>query len=127
MASPHRVHNTLIAAAVLVPTLLFGAAAWLNRHEVLREGWTNARHMSIIMDEHAHKVFDTIDLALDRIDDRRKLIPQEPLPSTAFNAFLAELRGSLEHASSIWVSNADGAIVGSRPSRWCNFLSGLRS
>ncbi|MDB5509578.1 MAG: hypothetical protein JWL93_2047, partial [Hyphomicrobiales bacterium] len=104
-------HQLLVAAAILVPAAAFLAAALENRREVLREGEETVRRTVAIMDEHARKVFDTVDLALGRVDDRIRDLPAEVVDSEETNRFLRQLKAPLQQAVSIWVTNPDGTVV----------------
>ena len=70
MLSATRFQQIVLVAAVVVPATVFGAAAWWNRGEVLREGGELVERTASIMHEHVAKVFDTADLVLDRVQDR---------------------------------------------------------
>ena len=64
-----RLHQLLVAAAFLVPCVVLVGAAWWNRAEVLREEDSAVVRTAAVMHEHASKVFDTAELAMDRVDD----------------------------------------------------------
>lgn len=100
----------LVAAAIIVPAAAFLAAALENRREVLREGEETVRRTVAIMDEHARKVFDTVDLALGRVDDRVRNLPAAVVASDETNRFLRRLKAPLQQAVSIWVSDAEGRV-----------------
>ena len=61
-----RLHQLLVAAAFLVPCVVLVGAAWWNRAEVLREEDSAVVRTAAVMHEHASKVFDTAELAMDR-------------------------------------------------------------
>ncbi|EIM26757.1 hypothetical protein [Microvirga lotononidis] len=65
-----RLHRLLLVASLLVPALVFIAAAAWNRSEVLRENDEAISRTAAILHEHAHKVFDTVDLLIGRVEDR---------------------------------------------------------
>ena len=69
MPSAVRLHQALLAAAVLVPAALFAAAAWHDRAEILREGADTVARTTAIMHEHARKVFETETLLLSLIEE----------------------------------------------------------
>jgi hypothetical protein len=54
-----RLHRLLLVASLLVPALVFVAAAAWNRLEVLRENDETITRTAAILHEHAHKVFDS--------------------------------------------------------------------
>lgn len=104
-------HQLLVAAAIIVPAAAFLAAAMENRRDVLREGEGTVLRTVAVMDEHARKVFDTVDLALGRVDDRVRGLSEQEIESGSTNAFLALLKAPLKQAVSIWVTNAEGRVL----------------
>ena len=100
-----------MAAAILVPAVVFVAAALWNRGEVVREAKETIVRTTAVLDEHARKVFDTVDLLLQRVDDHvRRLAPDE-IATPETNDFLGALKAPLEQAVSIWVTDATGQVL----------------
>ena len=100
-----------MAAAILVPAIVFVAAALWNRGEVVREAKETLVRTTAVLDEHARKVFDTVDLLLHRVDDHvRRLAPDE-IATPETNDFLGALKAPLEQAVSIWVTDATGKVL----------------
>ena len=111
-----RLYQVLLAAALLVPAALFGSAAYQNRIETLRAGNDTIVRTAAIMHEHARKVFETQELALDQIDERLdgRTLDEIAVPETS--NFLARLQQKLEQVVSIWVAGPNGSILaGSQP------------
>jgi signal transduction histidine kinase/CheY-like chemotaxis protein len=105
-----RLHQLLLVAAVLVPALLLAAAAWWNREEVLSAGEETVVRTSAIMEEHAHKVFDTVDLVLGRIDERIQDKTWDEISAPETSEFLRRLDEPLEHTVSIWIADGQGKV-----------------
>jgi signal transduction histidine kinase/CheY-like chemotaxis protein len=105
-----RLHRLLLVASLLVPAVVFVAAAWWNRSEVVRENTETIARTAAVLHEHARKVFDTVELALARVDDRVRTMSWDDISSQETNAFLRNLKAPLEHAVSIWVTDADGYV-----------------
>jgi signal transduction histidine kinase/CheY-like chemotaxis protein len=105
-----RLHRLLLVASLLVPASVFVAAASWNRSEVLRENTETISRTTAILHEHARKVFDTVELALGRVDDRVRTISWDEISSPEMNAFLRDLKAPLEQAVSIWVTDATGHV-----------------
>ncbi|MGG5821215.1 ATP-binding protein [Falsiroseomonas sp. HW251] len=106
----------LVLASLLVPALLFAAAAWQNRIDVMREGADSIVRTTLILQEHARKVFETQELALARVDDRVRDLTWDQIAAPETSAFLAHLREPYEQAVSIWVADRDGVVrAGSQP------------
>ncbi len=111
-----RLHRLLLMASILVPAIVFIAAAAWNRSEVLRENEEALTRTAAILHEHARKVFDTVDLVLGRIDDRIQGMSWEEIASPETSAFLQRLKAPLEQAVSIWITDATGHVrAGSQP------------
>src|SRR4051812_3246246 len=62
-------YRLLIAAALLIPALLFGAIAWEDRARVLRDTEQEALQTVDIFRQHALNVFETHELIAARISE----------------------------------------------------------
>jgi PAS domain S-box-containing protein len=60
----------MLAAAIALPTALFGYIAWRDREGYLARGVESARQTTQILHEHALKIFESDELAMDRLEDR---------------------------------------------------------
>ena len=112
-----RLHTLLLLCSLLVPAALFLAAALQNRADVLREGTDAVLRTTIIMQEHARKVFETQELALARVADHVQGLTWAQIAAPETSAFLAHLREPYEQAVSIWVTDRDG-VVRAGSQRW---------
>ena len=111
-----RLHQLLLAAALLVPAILFGAAAWHNLQEVRREGAETVQRTVAIMHEHARKVFETEELLLSLIEERLDDMPPDEVASPFTNEFLRRVKAPMDQAVSVWVAGPDGVVLaGSQP------------
>jgi len=111
-----RLHRLLLLASILIPAMVFVAAAAWNRIEVLRDGEEMVGRTANIIGEHASKVFDTVDLALGRVDDRIRGMSWEDISGPETSDFLRELNDRLPQTVSIWVTDAAGLVrAGSQP------------
>ena len=90
-----RFHRYLLVASVLVPGLVFLAAAAWNRSEVLREDTQSIARTAAVFQEHARKVFDTVELVLGRVDDRIRGQSRDEISSAGTGAFLRDLKAPL--------------------------------
>ena len=116
MLTTIRLHQLLFAAALLVPAALFGGAAWLNYHDVLREGRETVGRTVAIMHEHARKVFETEELLLALVTERVDGMSWDQIAEPGTSQFLRKLKAPLEQAVSVWVADATGRIrAGSQP------------
>ncbi len=110
MTSSVRLHQLLLAAAVVVPLLLFGAAAWQNHEDVLREGRDAIQRTAAVMQEHARKVFETAELAIGQVDERIDDLEWPKIGAPATSEFLRRLKAPMDQLVSIWVADADGVV-----------------
>ena len=111
-----RLHQVLLAAALLVPAALFGAAAWHNLNEVQREAVDAVQRTAAIMQEHARKVFETQELLLSLIEERVADLPPDEVSSPFTNDFLRRVKAPMEQAVSAWIAGPDGTtLAGTQP------------
>lgn len=116
MPSTVRLHQILVAAALLVPSVLFGAAAWQSLREARREGAEVVQRTVAIMHEHARKVFETEELALSLIEERISDLPPEEVGSPFTSEFLQRVKAPMEQAVSAWIAGPDGTVLaGTQP------------
>ena len=111
-----RLHQILLAAALLVPAALFAAAAWHNLREVRREAADTVQRTMAVMHEHARKVFETEELLLSLIEERVTDLPPDEVSSPFTSEFLRRVKAPLEQAVSAWVAGPDGTtLAGTQP------------
>jgi len=67
-----RLLRVLLAASVLVPLLLFAGIAWREYRVVVAETERTMHKTVQVLHEHMHKVFDTVQQVLDRVDERAR-------------------------------------------------------
>lgn len=60
----------LLASALTLPAVLFGAVAWQSRSSTMEEAGQRAERTLLILHLQAQNVFETYDLMMDRIADR---------------------------------------------------------
>jgi signal transduction histidine kinase len=104
-------HKALVAAAIVIPAAAFLAAALENRRDVLREGEGTVRRTAAVLDEHARRVFDTVDLLLGRVEERIRNLSNPEINTDETNRFLRTLKAPLPQAVSIWVSDSTGRVL----------------
>jgi signal transduction histidine kinase/CheY-like chemotaxis protein len=111
-----RLHRLLLVASLLVPAIVFLAAAAWNRSEILRENDETISRTAAILHEHAHKVFDTVDLVIGRVEDRTHAMSWDRIAAPETSAFLQRIKAPLEQVVSIWITDAAGHVrAGSQP------------
>ena len=104
----------LLAAVIIVPLALFGAAAWLNYQWSFEEAQTQLTRTSDAAHEHALKIFQTNELVLDRIAERfGGLDWQEIAADPAVHAYLKHLADDVPHVAVLGFIAPDRRIVAS--------------
>ena len=104
-------HRALVAAAIIIPAVTFLAAALENRRAVLREGENAIQRTATVLDEHARKVFDTVDLLLGRVDDHLHHMLGDDVAKESGSSFLRAIKAPLPQAVSVWVSDRNGKVL----------------
>jgi two-component system, NtrC family, sensor kinase len=103
--------HLLVAAAIVVPALLFAAAAWQNRGQVLGSAEGSVRKTSAILHEHALKVIETHELLMAEIDQAIKgkdWATIERSPEIA--ELLQRLRRDFAQVLSLWLVDGEGRV-----------------
>ncbi|WP_291297285.1 ATP-binding protein [Elioraea sp.] len=101
----------LILLSVLIPAVLLAIA--------LGDSWRGATLLASqrvertadTMHQHVLKVFETQDLALDRVADYLAARDPGAIHGPELGAMLEAITGKLEHTVSMWVSDAEGAVI----------------
>jgi len=106
-----RLYYLLMFTAVVVPAAIFAIAAYYNRVDVMREGRESIVRTTAIMHEHARKVLDSVDLLLDRVDDRIGNAGNEQIGNPQTSAFLARLKDRFDQVASIWIADESGNVL----------------
>ena len=106
-----RLHQAMLAAALLVPAALFGAAAWRNLQEVRREAADTVGRTVAIMHEHARKVLETEELLLSLIEERVADLSPAEVASPVTSEFMRRVKAPLAQAVSAWIAGPDGTML----------------
>ncbi len=105
-----RLHQLLLAVGLAVPVLLAAAAAWQNHADVTRESGATILRTAAVMQEHARKVFETVDLAIGQVNERVDDLDDAALAGAATADFLRRLRQSMDQVVSIAITDAAGTV-----------------
>ena len=99
----------LLAAAVVIPTAIFLAAAAFDYSAERKEAEGQVLTTATALSEHAEKVFETTDLAIARVLDRiNGMSPDEITSSAELHSFLTQLCAELPQFESMFILSADG-------------------
>lgn len=106
--------GAMLAASILIPLALYGGISWYLRAERLREGLENVQQTRLLLEEHAHRVFEAQELTIAQIDARiHGMSWDEIRESEALHRFLSELARSSDHIDGLWLIPPDGRTANS--------------
>ncbi|WP_162912972.1 PAS domain-containing protein [Rhodospirillaceae bacterium SYSU D60014] len=101
----------LLVASVLVPMLLFAAAAWQSYQKTIEEAEMEVRKTVSILHEHARKVFETHELLIARVDDHIRDMSWEAIGhSESLHTYLRMVAAGLPQVDAIWLAAPNGLV-----------------
>ena len=101
----------LIAAALLIPALLFGAVAWEDRGRVVRDAEQDAQQTVDIFRQHALNVFETHELIAARISEHlRGMTWDEIAGAEALHRYLKKIQEDYPQVQGIWLADPAGVV-----------------
>ncbi|MBI3514865.1 MAG: response regulator [Proteobacteria bacterium] len=100
----------LLAAAVLVPALLVGVAAWQNRKVLLEEAEQRSIRTTAILQQHAVSTFELYDLAFLRVADFLRS-RRQPSDLAELHLFLQRLDLDVGSVDAVFVVDAAGGVI----------------
>ena len=106
--------TALIAAAILLPIVLFGLAAWQSYDATLRDAEGRVERTARILEEHAIKVFETHRLVIQQVEGRLRFVDwSKPEDQLDLHAMLKSLEAELDQVATITVTDAKGGFLAS--------------
>ncbi|WP_448202532.1 ATP-binding protein [Azospirillum sp. sgz302134] len=106
-----RLLRVLLAASVLVPTLLFAGIAWRDYQAVVAQTERNMHKTLQVLHEHMLKVFDTVEQVLDRVDERTRGMEWDEIArSEALSIYLKTLSDELPQLAVLGMADAEGRV-----------------
>jgi two-component system NtrC family sensor kinase len=106
-----RASRYLVAASVLVPLLLFGIVAWLDREAVLRALERETRTTADVFQQHALNVFETHELIAREIDEHiRAMSWDEIAGSEPLHLYMKGLESRYPQVQGLWLADASGTV-----------------
>lgn len=104
-----RLLRAMLVASVLVPSVLFAVIAWRDYHAVVAETERTTNKTVQVLHEHLHKIFDTVQQTLDRIDERTQGMSWDEIArSEALHVYLKTLDDELPHMGVIALIDPQG-------------------
>jgi signal transduction histidine kinase len=101
--------QALLVASVLGPLLLLMLASWQDYREIDRQAEQNVGKTVEILDEHALKVLETVELVLARVDEHVAAMGWDEIAaSEPLHLYLKKMGESLPQTTAIWLLDADG-------------------
>ena len=77
--TPTALLKALLVVSILVPGLVFAAAAWKSYNDAFRHAEERARYISLLLEEHALKTLDSLTLVLRTADQLLKGVDWETI------------------------------------------------
>ena len=104
--------KVLGVASILAPTLLLLAYAVISYVGSFRAAEARALHLSSILQDHAQRLFESVDLALRNADQRLGGLSDESIRSDIrLWQDIRRIQGAAPQIGSIFVQAADGALL----------------
>jgi two-component system NtrC family sensor kinase len=101
----------LLAAAVLLPVLLFALAAWESYRETLREAEARVERTARILEEHALKVFETHRLVIQQVNLRMRFVDWTRAEDRQdLYHLLKQFQDDLDQIATVTVTDAEGRL-----------------
>ena len=99
----------LLGASIVVPGLLYGAAAWQERRILLGEAAARAERTGEVLEQHASAAFHAYELIFARVDEHLRAAPDED--EAARHAYLSSIDRDLREVGSLFLVDAGGRIT----------------
>jgi signal transduction histidine kinase len=103
--------RAVIAAAILLSTLIFFAAAWRDYDVILSEAQESVNREVEVLYRNAVNTFETLDLIAERVNDRIRAMSWEDIAaSTTLQRYLRELRQKYPQIEAIRLVDSSGIV-----------------
>ncbi len=104
-----RLLRAMLVASVLVPSVLFAVIAWRDYRAVVAETERNMNKTVQVLHEHLHKIFDTVQQTLDRVDERTQGMSWDEIGrSESLHVYLKTLDDELPQVGVIALIDPNG-------------------
>ncbi len=104
--------TSLLAAAVLLPLVLFALAAWKSYGETLRQAQARVDRTARVLEEHALKVFETHRLVIQEINTRIRFVDwAREADRYDLHLLLKQLQDDLQQVATITVMDSAGRML----------------
>lgn len=103
----------ILGAAIFVPVVLFGYAAWSSYLTANNVAERQIERTRDVVSEHALKVFETVDRSIALVDEVVRAIPADELRARepALHARLKQIVAQSPQIKSLWVFGANGRSI----------------
>jgi signal transduction histidine kinase len=105
--------RALLAAAILVPALLFVAASWFNYHRLFDEAESDLKQLSQIAREHDTRIFDSHKLIADEVNELLRGLSDDGVRKVELSLH-DRLRASIREVpqiAGVWVIGQAGHLL----------------
>jgi PAS domain S-box-containing protein len=106
-----RLHRYSVAAALIVPVLLFAVVAWQDYKSIMRSTEQDVERTTEIFRRHAMNMFETHQLAAEAVNVRIKGMSWDDIErSPEIHLYLQSLQAKYPQIQSIWLADATGLV-----------------
>jgi PAS domain S-box-containing protein len=119
-APPYRrarqILGPILVAAILLPATLFAYLAWLDHADYLRRSVERSGQIATILHEHALKVLDTDELAMDLVESRIAGLDWPTIrdQEREIHSLMETLASRYQQIAALGIMDPQGRIVASR-------------
>jgi two-component system NtrC family sensor kinase len=112
-ATTLRLIKLAMAAALAVPVLLFGYGSWVGYRSTAALTDERIQRSTDVLQEHLHKVLQSINLALDSVDELTRGMSDADVrrEEARLNTQLNTIVGTLSEVQSIWIFDRNGRAL----------------
>jgi two-component system NtrC family sensor kinase len=103
--------KVLLGAAVLVPALLAGLAAWQNLNVLIDQAEQRAVKTAVVLQQHAMATFEIYELVFLRVQDFLRL-HRDRLDPSELHAFLKRLDEDVGSIEAVFAVDRAGRVIG---------------
>lgn len=104
-------YKLLIAAALLIPAILFLVIIWQDYHTILNTARAEVTRTTKIFEQHAFNVFETHQLVAERINDRLKDLSWDEIEhSSEVRDYLRNIEKEYPQVFALWLADSAGIV-----------------
>ncbi len=102
-----------IAAALVIPLLLFALAAAYDYEQLKQDAQERAARNALALAEHAQRVLAAQDSTLQRVDERTSALDRQQLRDPSVHRWLRQITDASEYVVATSIIDGDGSVLAS--------------